>query len=163
MPKLLVLDTSALVAGFVPELSDAEQATVREVVEEAKSFSTRLGLETAVISGKVKVLAPSKSAVEEVEKILKVTSDTISQTDTKLLALAFDLKEKGAEIITDDYAIQNVARKLGIAHRPIKMAGIKKVFEWESACPACGRKHPAGVKKCPVCGASLKRRPKTKS
>ncbi|MEW6592763.1 MAG: ribonuclease VapC [Candidatus Hadarchaeota archaeon] len=160
MPKLLVLDTSALTAGFVPELSDAEQVTVPEVIEEAKSLSVKLVLETALISGKVKVMAPSKSAAKEVEKMLKVTGDSVSKTDTQLLALAVDLKKNGAEIVTDDYAIQNVARKLGIAHRPIKMAGIKKVFEWEMACPACGRKYPVTIQKCTVCGSGLKKQPK---
>jgi len=160
VPKLLVLDTSALVSGFVPSMSSAEQVTVQEVLEEARSLSTRLGLETAVISGKVKVMKPSKTAMDEVAERAAVTSDSISETDAKLLALAVDLKEKGAEIITDDYAIQNLASLLGIPHRPILTAGIKKVFKWEMFCPACGRRYPVTVAKCQVCGSDLLKRPK---
>lgn len=160
MPRLLVLDTSALTAGFVPGLSDTEQVTVPEVMEEAKSLTTKMGLETAVISGKVKVLSPSKGAMDKVAEKLKVTGDSISETDAKLLALAVELNEKGAEIITDDYAIQNLAKLLGIPYRPAKMRGIKKVFEWESDCPACRKKYPPTLKKCAVCGSDLRRKPK---
>lgn len=160
MPKLLVLDTSALISGFVPSLSDAEQVTVQEVIDEAKSLSTKLRLETAVMSGKLKVMKPSKKAVDDVAERIKVTSDSVSKTDARLLALAVDLKEEGAEIITDDYAIQNLASLLGVPHRPILTAGIKKVFKWEMACPACGRRYPVTVAKCQVCGSDLRRRPK---
>lgn len=160
MSKLLVLDTSAIIAGFVPNLSDAEQFTVTEVLEEAKSLSTKLGLETAVISGKLKILKPSKKAMDEVAKMVKTTGDSVSETDVKLLALAVDHRQKGVEIITDDYAIQNLASMLGVEHRSGQTLGIRKVFEWKSTCPACGRKYPAEVTECQVCGSTLKRRPK---
>jgi UPF0271 protein len=160
VPKIIILDTSALISGFVPGLSDVEQVTVQEVLDETRSLSTRLGLETAVISGKVKVVKPSSKAMEDVMKNVKKTGDSISETDAKLLAIAVDLKDRGAEIVTDDYAVQNLARVLEIPHRPVLTSGIKKVFKWELVCSACGRKYPVTESKCQVCGSDLLRRPK---
>lgn len=158
----MILDTSALISGFVPNLSDAEQVTVQEVLEEARSLSTRLGLEAAVISGKVKILKPSKKAMDEVADKIRATGDSVSKTDARLLAIAVDIGKESAEIITDDYAVQNLASLLGIPHRPVLTSGIKKVFKWESACSACGRRYPVTVTKCQVCGSDLYRKPHKK-
>ncbi|TEU13386.1 MAG: ribonuclease VapC, partial [Hadesarchaea archaeon] len=48
--KVYVLDTSAVIAGFVPGLAKAEQVTVQEVLEEARDLCSKLELETAVVA-----------------------------------------------------------------------------------------------------------------
>ncbi len=156
--KKLVLDASAVMAGFVPGLADAEQITVHEVLEEARDMCSRLELETAVLSGKVKVVEPSKDSLAKVRAKAKHTGDTVSQTDIKLLALALDHKGEGAELVTDDYAIQNLASMFGITYRRVAMPGITKVLRWEAVCPACGRKYPQSTNECSVCGSKLVRR-----
>ncbi|GAI36930.1 unnamed protein product, partial [marine sediment metagenome] len=141
--KVYVLDTSAVIAGFVPGLAKAEQATVQEVLEEASDLCSKLELETAVAAGKVRVVEPARETLEEVGKRVAQTGDLVSAVDIKLLALALDLKRSGEEpeLVTDDYAIQNLASLFDIPYQRIVMPGIKEVLRWEMVCPACNRRY----------------------
>lgn len=158
--KTLVLDTSAVIAGFVPGLADAKQITVPEVLEEAHDLCSKLELETAVLAGKVKVVEPSQDSLSKVRTKVKHTGDVVSQTDIKLLALALDLKGEMAELVTDDYAIQNLASLFDIPYRRVAMPGIKEVLRWEAVCSACGRKYPPSATRCLICGSRLVRKPR---
>lgn len=155
-----MLDTSAVIAGFVPGLADADQVTVQEVLEEARDLCSKLELETAVLAGRVKVIEPSKNSLAEVRTKVKHTGDVVSQTDVKLLALALDLESAKAELVTDDYAIQNLARLFGTPYKRVAMPGIKEVLRWETVCPACGRRYPPSVARCQTCGSRLIREPR---
>ncbi len=161
--RAYVLDTSAVIAGFVPGLLDVEQVTVQEVLEEARSLSSKLELETAVRSGRVKVADPSEESLVEVRKKAGETGDKVSATDIRLLALALDLRRigKNPELVTDDYAIQNLAKLLDIPYRKVIMPGITKVLKWEMVCPACGRTYPVTASRCDACGSRLVRRPRS--
>lgn len=160
--KVFILDTSALIAGFTPNLEDVKQYIVPRVLEEAKSLSVKLKLETAISSGQIKVRKPSKEAMEKVNEKVDKTRDRVSKTDKQLLALAEELQKSGKnpEIITDDYAIQNLAEVLGISYSEGAKPGISDVYEWEKFCPACGRKYEKDISKCEACGSELRRKPK---
>lgn len=155
--SVLVLDTSAVIAGLAPGLLEAEQVTVPEVLEEARDLCSKLKLETAVLAGKVRVMEPSKRSLENVRGKVEHSGDTVSETDVKLLALALDLKDKSAEIVTDDYAIQNLATMLRLPYRRVAMPGIKEVLRWEAVCPACKSKFPPTATICLICGSKLKK------
>ena len=158
--KVFVLDTSAVMAGFVPGLVKIRQVTVQEVLDEARDLCSRLKLETAIVTGGVEVLEPSTKALEEVKKKVAHTGDVVSATDVRLLALALDLKQAGEEpeMVTDDYAIQNLASLLDLSHRRISMPGIKEILRWEMVCPACGKRYSPSALECETCGTSLMRR-----
>jgi len=160
--KVYVLDTSAVIAGFVPGLAKAEQATVQEVLEEAKDLCSKLELETAVAAGKIRVIEPSRNALNEIGKRVAQTGDLVSAVDIKLLALALDLKRSGEkpELVTDDYAIQNLASLFDLSYQRIVMPGIKEVLRWEKVCPACNRRYTPTTSQCEVCGSMLVRRPR---
>lgn len=158
--KKLVLDTSAVISGFVPGLAKAEQVTIPEVLEEARDICSKLQLETAMIAGKVRVMEPSKDSLAKVMAKVKHTGDLVSQTDVKLLALALDLKDEGVQLVTDDYAIQNLASLLEIPYCRIAMPGIKEVLRWEAVCKACGRRYPPTATICGACGSPLVRKPR---
>jgi len=160
--KVYVLDTSAVIAGFVPGLAEAEQVTVHEVLEEARDLCSKLELETAIAAGKVRVVEPSREALDEIGERVAKTGDLVSAVDTKLLALALDLKRAGEEpeLVTDDYAIQNLASLFDLPYRRIVMPGIKEVLRWEMVCPACNRKYTPAASQCEVCGSFLVRRPR---
>lgn len=160
--KVYVLDTSAVIAGFVPGLAKAEQMTVQEVIEEANDLCSKLELETAVAAGKVKVVNPSREALDEIGKKVAQTGDVVSAVDAKLLALALDLKRAGEEpeLVTDDYAIQNLASLFGLLYQRIAMHGIKEVLRWEMVCPACNHRYAPPASRCEVCGSRLVRRPR---
>jgi len=160
--KVYVLDTSAVIAGFVPGLADVEQVTVQEVLEEARDLCSKLEFETAVTAGKVSVAEPSEESMLRVREKVGQTGDRVSGVDIKLLALALDLQlaGKGPELVTDDYGIQNLASLFGISYSRVAMPGIKEVFAWEMVCQACGRTYPAGASRCDICGSQLRRKPK---
>lgn len=161
--EVYVLDTSALVGGFFPEFTDADQLTVPEVVEEAQSLSVKLKLETAITLGQIKVKEPSEESVSKVQEKIGETGDKVSKTDVKILALALEIKEEGEEsvVVSDDYAIQNLSVVLDLSYSRIAKPGIKKVFEWKKECPSCGETYSTEKNECEVCGAELVRKPKT--
>jgi endoribonuclease Nob1 len=162
-----VLDTSAFLAGFDPFSLGAEQVTVPKVGDEIRTNSMAwVRFNTAVESGKVKIITPTEESSNKVKTSASKVGDSylLSETDMQLLALALELKTQGEnpEIITDDYSIQNVAKQNGIAFYALATSGIKRLLEWIRYCPACHREYPvnSSFSACQVCGTELKRKPK---
>ena len=96
------------------------------------------------------------AAREQVETTSQETGDggVLSAVDTELLALAL---ERNATLITDDFAMQNVAAALKIVWLPVETAGIARELRWRWTCVGC-RQHcdePHG--ECPTCGSELRR------
>ncbi len=165
--RVMVLDTSAFVAGFDPFLLGGEQATVPKVEEEIRRNSmVKMRLEMAIESGKLKVKAPTQEFLVKAEASADKVGDSfnLSETDKQLLALALELKASGytPQIVTDDYSIQNVATKMGIEFSSLATFGIKRLLEWIRYCPACHKEYSADCrfKECQICGTELKRKPK---
>jgi endoribonuclease Nob1 len=165
--RVIVLDTSAFVAGFDPFALDVEQVTVPKVEEEIRRNSmVKMRLEMAIESGKLKVKAPTQEFSIKAEASANKVGDSfkLSETDKQLLALALELKASGCtpQIITDDYSIQNVAAKMGVEFLSMATFGIKRLLEWIRYCPACHKEYSADCKfkECQICGTELKRKPK---
>jgi UPF0271 protein len=79
--------------------------------------------------------------------------EELSETDFEVLALSLEIH---ASIVTDDYALQNAAYRMGISVIPLHQKGARR-FTWQYRCTGCGR--PAAAPgECPVCGAPIKRR-----
>ncbi len=165
--RVMVLDTSAFVAGFDPFSLSEDQVTSPKVEEEIKRNSmNKLRFETALENGRVKIQAPPQEFVNQIKSSSTKVGDSfkLSETDIELLALALELKLTGytPQIISDDYSIQNVAKKLGIDFSALATFGIKRLLEWIRYCPACYREYPtnSSAKECQVCGTTLKRKPR---
>ena len=168
--RVLVLDTSAFLAGFDQFSIGEEQYTAPMVREEVTGASMpRVRFNTAVESGKLQVRTPDKGFLEGVKASAKAVGDAffLSETDLQVLALALELKTRGflPRIVSDDYSIQNVANQLGIEFASLATFGIRFRLQWVRYCPACGRRYPADYKssKCEVCGTELKRKPAGKT
>ena len=168
--KTIVLDTSAFIGGFDPLTVPEKQYTVYEVQDELNSGSmTWVRFNTAIESGKIIVLKPQDSFLQEIQEAAKNLGDMryLSKADMQVLALALELKSEGSTplVVTDDYSIQNVANKIGVEFTALMTFGIKKRFKWILYCPACYRKYPSDYEfeSCEVCGTELKRKPKKKS
>ncbi len=161
------MDTSAFLAGYDPFRISEDQVTAPQVEEEIRQNSmTYLRFKTAVDSGKVIVKIPSEESLKRVEKCATDVGDTfyLSETDKNLLALAVDLaaSECSPQIVTDDYSIQNVGKRLGIEFVSLATFGIRRILEWMRYCPACHREYAANSTstECLVCGTALKRKPR---
>jgi UPF0271 protein len=165
--RVIVLDTSAFLAGFDPFSLGTEQVTVPKVEEEIlRNSMIKMRFETAIESGKLKVKTPSQEFTNAAKTSASKVGDAfkLSEADMQLLALAIELKTEGytPQIVTDDYSIQNVATQMGIGFLALATFGIKRLLEWIRYCPACHREYPANckTKECQVCGTELKRKPR---
>jgi UPF0271 protein len=168
--RVIVLDTSAFVAGLDPFSINEELYTVPMVNEELKGNSlAAVRIRTAVESGRLAVKVPSKSFIEGVKDSATLVGDWffLSETDLQVLALALELKIQGYSplIATDDYSIQNVANQIGIEFASLGTFGIRKRLQWVRHCPACHKKYPANYRSgnCMICGTALRRKPLRKN
>jgi UPF0271 protein len=168
--RVIVLDTSAFIAGFDPLTVLEKQYTVPEVKKELIAGSMPwMRFNAAVENKKLMIRNPKSSVFQEIQEASRKVGDMryLSEADLQVLALALELKGRGLSplIITDDYSIQNVANKIDVEFTSLLTFGIKFRFKWILYCPACFRKYPSDYKfkVCEVCGTELKRKPKKKT
>ncbi|MFB5603562.1 MAG: NOB1 family endonuclease, partial [Candidatus Nitrosomaritimum aestuariumsis] len=113
-------------------------------------------LETLLETNRLKIREPDSESIERAIKASKNTGDyqQLSKQDISIIALCIELD---GEIISDDFAISNVAKNLGLKISPVMTSGIKDVGKWVHYCPGCRSNHKNG-KECPTCGTPLKRK-----
>jgi UPF0271 protein len=154
--------------GLDPLGLEFDSYSVPEVAEELRQQtgpSYRLTVSSS--SGKMKIKPPTSASLTEIVSRATMLGDKVvlSKTDTSILALALDLSKEGLVpvIVSDDYAVQNVAESLSLAYQSLATYGIRQKFNWVFYCPACYRRYPTGdTEVCLVCGTKLKRKPLTK-
>lgn len=166
----MILDTSAFVGGFDPFSIEEEQIAPPLVKDEIKKNAmTTLRFNTAVDNGKISIVEPAPEYIGEVKASAITAGDSfyLSKTDMQVLALAIQVKTLGEDpqIVTDDYSIQNVAKKLGIRYVSMVTFGIRRFLSWIRYCPACHKRYPSNYKGtvCEICGTELKRKPQKPS
>jgi UPF0271 protein len=163
--RVLVLDTSGLIMGLDPSALDLPSYTTQSVIDELIPDSLQYTrLRTSQHSGRLIVKKPSDSSSATVRQTSSRVGDVgvLSNADSDVLALALELRESGLSpvIVSDDYAVQNVAEMLDIEHASLATFGITSKFDWVYYCPACFRKYTAkdAGGSCSVCGTRLKRK-----
>lgn len=152
-----VLDASAFYAG-TPFLSGRKCFTSSAVFDEVSHIKkSHAALEALMDAGNLSVMDPDKKSVDVVTATARKTGDIakLSAADISVLALGLQLT---ATVVSDDYAVANVAATLGIRTESSSGKGIREVRKWTSYCSACGRAFPAEKKECPLCGNPLKRK-----
>jgi len=150
-----VLDASAFYAG-TPFLSGKECYTTSMVLEEIKHIKSA-ALDGLMDAGNLKVIDPEPRHATTVKKAAEKTGDLqrLSEADISVLALALQMK---SALVTDDYALANVAATIGIKVSSSSGKGITEVRKWTSYCSACGKAFGPKETECPLCGNRLKRR-----
>jgi UPF0271 protein len=100
---------------------------------------------------------PEAGTVGRVERAARTTGDgqELSRTDVRLLAAAFELD---ATLVTDDYAMQNVADELDVDVEVVSKEGIGERRDWQFQCQGCGRVYDEHHERCEICGADLTRK-----
>lgn len=147
-----VLDASA----FIRDRSyDGPLATVPAVREELADDAV-YRFEAMEGSG-MRVHVPGEDGVARVRRAATGTGDDgeLSRTDRRLLAAALELE---ATLVTDDYAVQNVAEALSLRVETIEREGITEQRDWIFQCAGCGREFDDDPGRCPVCGAEATRK-----
>ncbi len=159
----VVLDASAVLAGVQPE-KDHEYLITPQVVAEIKENNAFLKVELNIDEGNLRVKAPRDEYFNKVmeEAATIGEAESLSKPDISSVALAFELKEKGVNVVlaTDDHGIQNLAEFLEINYVPITEEGIKRRLKWHFMCTGCGQEYGSNLIYCEICGSRVKRRPR---
>jgi len=147
-----VLDSSAFIHDYDVDGPTASVPGVRDELTDSAGFR----FDAAAGSG-MEVRVPGEAALRAVQNAAKRTGDDreLSGTDRRLLAAA---RELDATLVTDDYAMQNVADELGVAVDVIAQEGIDERRDWNFQCQGCGREFDEAKDRCPVCGSDLSRK-----
>lgn len=151
-----IYDASAFYAG-IPFASPELGLTTSLVFEEIKHIKKSHGaLEVLLDTHRLEIQEPDQSSVNFVTDVAKKTGDVqkLSNADISAIALAHELK---GNLVTDDFAVSNLAKNLGLKTSPIMTKGIKDVGRWIHYCSGCGQEF-SGVEFCPNCGNKLNRK-----
>jgi len=152
-----VLDSSAFYAG-IPFSSSEPSVTTSHVYNEIKHIKKdHDAVQILIETRRLKISDPEHKFIITVNDAAKKSGDfpNLSQEDISIIALSLQLN---AELITDDFAVSNVAKNLSIKVIPIMTSGIKKIVTWIYYCPGC-KTDFSEITNCPNCGNRLKRKP----
>ena len=147
-----VLDSSAFINEYHTDRDTASIPLVREELEDESAFRF-----DAMEGSGMHIHIPAEGTVEKVRRAAGETGDRaeLSDTDIRLLAAAFELD---GVLVTDDYAMQNVADKLTVTVDVIAQEGISEQRDWTFQCAGCGREFDENRDRCPICGSDLSRK-----
>ena len=151
-----VLDATAFYAG-IPFSSNDSFMTTSIVYEEIQHIKAKQGaLEMLQQTNRLQIRDPTEKSIINVTNASIKTGDhsTISKQDISIVALAL---ENNIELITDDFAVTNVAKQLKIKTSSLMTEGIRTIGKWISYCSICGKEF-SKHKECPICGSKLNRK-----
>ena len=151
-----VLDSSAFYAG-IPFSSNEPSYTTSLVYSEIEHIKKdHDAIQILIETKRLTVHEPEGQFVNAANNAAKKSGDfsNLSDEDMSTIALSLQLK---AELVTDDFAVSNVAKNLNIKVIPVMTDGIKNVVTWKYYCPGCGINF-SKVTECPKCGNKLKRK-----
>jgi len=151
-----VLDASAFYAG-IPFSSNESNFTTSLIYDEIRHIKKEYDTVQILIETKrLTIEDPKPIFLNQVNNSAKKSGDfpNLTQEDISAISLSLQL---GAELITDDFAMSNVAKNLGITIKPIMTNGIKRIGIWRYYCPAC-KINFSKTNECPNCGSNLKRK-----
>ena len=152
-----VLDSSAFYAG-IPFSSSEPSITTSNVYNEIKHIKKdHDAVQILIETKRLKISDPERQFLTTVNNAAKKSGDfpNLSQEDVSIIALSLQLN---AELVTDDFAVSNVAKNLSIKVIPVMTSGIKKIVTWVYYCPGCETNF-SEITNCPNCGNKLKRKP----
>jgi len=152
-----VLDSSAFYAGIPFSSSEISYITplVYNEIEHIKKDHD--AVQILIETKRLTIFEPEQQFIVAVNNAAKKSGDfpNLSKEDVSTIALSLQLK---AELVTDDFAISNVAENLNIKVIPAMTSGIKNVVTWVYYCPGC-KTNFSNTIECPNCGNTLKRKP----
>jgi UPF0271 protein len=111
-------------------------------------------LETLILNERIKILEPSEESLKLIKSSITQIGETrLSDADISIIALA---KEFNVPLVTDDFAICNLAKTLSIELLNLGTKGIKDSRKWVKFCKSCGKGYPSTQTVCSLCGNKLR-------
>jgi endoribonuclease Nob1 len=158
--RTYVLDTSLLLGGKDPP-RDGTWATTSEAAAEVKPGGRDARRYESWLDLGLQIRGAAAEAAQKVEDTALAAGnlDRLSAADRSLLALALEMN---ATLLSDDYTMLDVARRLGVASQTVNQQGIEKTMDFRPRCSGCGRWFETMPKgnECTVCGSPVKDKPK---
>ncbi|MCL2863088.1 MAG: NOB1 family endonuclease [Methanimicrococcus sp.] len=160
-----IADSAVFIMGGCP-VPPSRMITVTLVEDEILSDEASLRYDIAKADG-LFVEAVESEFLKRIEEQASQTRDIekLSRTDLGVLAKALEYQTRlgdGVILITDDFSVQNVAARFGIAVMPVAQRIIRDQIVWQKQCIGCFRHYKDGDD-CPVCGSPLRRKMKKKA
>ncbi len=162
MDSKIIIDSTVFYAGLPFRSLDTYYTTphIADELQRIPFFNNRI--ETLLNSNRLQIIDPSSISLQSILKdSLNIENKkSLSDADISILALAKDFisEDYSVMVLTDDFAIQNVAKKLGISYKPLLYAGIKYSGQWINYCSACNSVYQSTDDVCKNCGNPLKRK-----
>lgn len=150
-----ILDATSFYAG-IPFASQDISYTTPLVFEEIKHIKKSQDVITILIeSNRLKIVEPESKFTEMVLRKAEESGDHqhLSKEDISVIALCLQL---GGELMTDDFAVSNVAKHLNLKVIPIMTKGADKI-SWIYFCPGC-KSSFSKASICPICGSKMRRK-----
>ena len=152
-----VLDSTAFYAG-IPFSSNEPNYTTSLVYNEIEHIKKdHDAIQILIETKRLMICDPEHQFVITATNTAKKSGDIPNLSDEDISTIALSL-QLNAELVTDDFAISNVAKNLGIKVIPVMTNGIKNVITWKYYCPGC-KTNFSKITECPRCGNRLKRKP----
>jgi len=157
---MYLIDTSAILSGKPFYNQSISLMTTPLIAHEFSPGGKDFALFQLLKQKGLIIRSPLKDSQKKVFELVKKQGERsrLSDADCELLALAYEIKNENTYqpiILTDDYAMQNMAELIGISFQSLSQKGITKRFKWQSRCRGCGRIVDSQMKECPICGSDL--------
>ncbi len=157
-PFRYALDAGAFYTGLVFLSSAYQYLTTQAVFDEVKHIKKSHGaIEALLESNTLQIINSDRKNIDQVVAAARTTGDyqKLSEADISIIALALQLE---IVLVTNDYAVANVASTLRIPVKSVATKGIIHTRRWIAYCSACGKAFGPNAKECRLCGNKLKRR-----
>jgi len=143
-----VLDTCAFLSQKHP---DGKLITVPQIELEIQNKQSLQYFSNIKEIG-LEIREPSKKNLELIKSNAEKTGDldVLSDTDQKILAIAYETK---STIVSDDFAIQNVALYMNLEYISCSGKTIKELRKWKYKCSACNFVSTNKNSECITCGS----------
>ncbi len=152
------LDAGAFYTGFIFLSSAYRYYTTQAIFDEVKHIRRSHGaIEALIESNTLQILNSDRKSIEKAVAAARRTGDyaKLSDADFSIIALALQLE---IVLVTNDYAVANVATTLKIPVKSVASKGITHTRRWIAYCSACGRAFGPNAKECRLCGNRLRRK-----
>ena len=152
------LDAGAFYTGVIFLSSAGRYYTTQAVFDEVKHIKKSHGaIEALLESNTLQIVNSDGKSIEKVVVAARKTGDyqELSGADVSIIALALQLE---IVLVTNDYAVANVATTLKIPVKSVASKGITHTRRWIAYCSACGRAFGPNAEECRLCGNKLRRK-----
>ncbi|MDG1544026.1 MAG: hypothetical protein P8R34_03515 [archaeon] len=145
---MYVLDTCAFLSQKHP---DGKLITIPQIeleIQNKQSLQYFLNIKEIGLE----IREPSRKNLEIIKLNAEKTGDldVLSDIDQKILAIAYETK---STIVSDDFAIQNVALYMNIEYISCSGKTIKELRKWKYKCSACNFVSNNKNSECITCGS----------